>query len=77
MYIFLKVVGKIINLMSNDPSVQVKDTAAWTIGRICEHTPTAVLQTQDDTLAQLLQALVMGLGREPRVATNVCWVWER
>ena len=71
--------------MDSDPSVQVKDTAAWTIGRICEHTPAAVLSppqvgqggvavNRGVVLNQLLQALSVGLSREPRVAANVCWV---
>ena len=65
-------VGKVIALMGNDPSVQVKDSAAWTIGRICEQVPVAVLQ--NEILVHLLQALIVGLNREPRVASNVCWV---
>ncbi len=62
--------------MSNDPSVQVQDTAAWTIGRICEHAPATILQRQDNTLSQLLQTLYVGLSREPRVAANICWVYN-
>ena len=58
--------------MKDDSSVQVKDSAAWTIGRICEQVPTAVLQ--GGVILPLLQALDSGLDREPRVATNVCWV---
>ena len=58
--------------MKSDESIQVKDSAAWTVGRICEQVPTAVLRT--DVLTHLLQALASGLDREPRVATNVCWV---
>lgn len=66
--------------MSEDPSVQVKDTAAWTIGRICEHTPAAVLQIPEGQVEGtsnfnlLLPALCVGLSKEPRVAANVCWV---
>ena len=62
--------------MSDDQSVQVQDTAAWTIGRICEHTPATILQTGDQTMVKLLQALYVGLGREPRVAANICWVGD-
>lgn len=68
------VVGKVIALMGNDPSVQVKDSAAWTIGRICEQVPVAVLQ--NEILVHLLQALIVGLNREPRVASNVCWAFS-
>ena len=55
-----------------DSSVIVRDTGAWTIGRICEILPDAVIQEQ--YLNPLLGALVEGLGTEPRVASNVCWV---
>ena len=61
----------LINLM-NDPSVQVRDSVAWTIGRVCEHIPSAVLN--DQYVLKLLEGLCAGLLGEPRVATNVCWV---
>lgn len=54
-----------------DASVIVRDTAAWTIGRICECVPEAVLN--EATLQPLLEGLVIGLSAEPRVATNACW----
>ena len=55
-----------------DPSVAVRDTTAWTVGRICEIVPEAVLN--EHFLTPLLHALVEGLMAEPRVASNVCWV---
>lgn len=55
-----------------DQSVVVRDTGAWTIGRVCEILPDAVINEQ--FLGPLLQALVEGLNTEPRVASNVCWV---
>ena len=54
-----------------DPSVIVRDTAAWTIGRICESVPEAVIN--EATLQSLLEGLVIGLSSEARVATNACW----
>lgn len=61
----------LINLLK-DPSVVVRDTAAWTLGRVCELLPdTAVNEAY---LKPLLEGLVDGLGSEPRVAANVCWV---
>lgn len=54
-----------------DQSVIVRNTAAWTIGRICESVPEAVIN--EATLQSLLEGLVMGLAAEPRVATNACW----
>lgn len=56
-----------------DPSVVVKDTAAWTIGRVCElHSEAAINAIY---LKPLLEALVNGLSAEPRVASNVCWAF--
>ncbi len=66
-----QVISSLIGLM-DDPNIQVKDSAAWTLGRVCEHVPEAVLNEQ--YLLPLLKALVGGLKGEPRVATNVCWV---
>lgn len=60
-----------IKLMK-DPSVVVRDTTAWTMGRICELLPEAAINEM--YLAPLLQCLIEGLGAEPRVASNVCWV---
>jgi len=62
----------LIELM-HDSSVVVKDTAAWTIGRVCEmHSEAAI---NDVYLKPLLEALVNGLSAEPRVAANVCWAF--
>ena len=60
-------------LLLKDESVAVKDTAAWTIGRVCELNGEAALK--DEYLQQLLEALVAGLSAEPRVASNVCWAF--
>ena len=58
-----------------DTSVVVRDTAAWTVGRVCEILPEAVIN--EHFLNPLLHAMVEGLNAEPRVAANVCWVsWK-
>lgn len=57
-----------------DPSVVVRDTAAWTVGRMCEILPDAVINEQ--YLNPLLHSLVEGLSAEPRVAANVCWAFS-
>lgn len=62
-----------IELMS-DESVVVRDTVAWTIGRVCELNPEAVVN--ENYLKPLLEALVKGLSAEPRVASNVCWAFN-
>lgn len=61
----------LIELMK-DPSVVVRDTTAWTVGRICDLLPEAAIN--ELYLNPLLQCLIEGLGAEPRVASNVCWV---
>ncbi|XP_034302242.1 importin subunit beta-1 isoform X3 [Magallana gigas] len=57
-----------------DASVVVRDTAAWTVGRVCEILPDAVINEQ--CLQPLLQAMVEGLAAEPRVASNICWAFS-
>lgn len=56
-----------------DSSVAVRDTAAWTFGRICEMVPEAAIN--ETYLKPLLESLVNGLKAEPRVAANVCWAF--
>ena len=55
-----------------DQSIVVRDTSAWTVGRVCEILPDAVIN--EHFLNPLLHAMVEGLTAEPRVASNVCWV---
>lgn len=57
-----------------DASVVVRDTAAWTFGRICEVIPEAAIN--EKYLKALLESLVNGLKAEPRVAANVCWAFS-
>lgn len=52
-----------------DQSPQVKDTTAWTIGRICEFVP----ETTEQCLPQLMTALLESLTDTPKVSSNVCW----
>ncbi|CAF0896665.1 unnamed protein product [Didymodactylos carnosus] len=55
----------------HDQRVAVRDTTAWTIGRIFEFVSQAVMN--DQLLRGILTALVAGLSDVPRVATNICW----
>ncbi len=57
-----------------DNNVNVRDTTAWTIGRICEVIPQSAIDQQ--FLEPLLTALVNQLKTEPRVAANVCWAFN-
>ncbi|CAH0389883.1 unnamed protein product [Bemisia tabaci] len=56
-----------------DNSIPVRDTTAWTIGRICDIIPDVAIS--EDYLKPLLKALVSGLEAEARVAANVCWAF--
>ena len=49
----------------------VRDSAAWTIGRVCETCPMVVVMPE--ALTPLLPALSSAITMEPRVATNACW----
>ena len=60
----------LINLMT-DESVVVRDSVAWTLGRICELLPQVVIE---NNLQLLVETLLTSLEAEPRVAANVCWV---
>lgn len=51
----------------------MRDTAAWTFGRICEIIPEAAIN--ETFLKPLLESLITGLKAEPRVAANVCWAF--
>lgn len=48
----------------------VKDTAAWTIGRICDVLPETV---DDNVLPNLMRVLHEALSDEPKIAAHVCW----
>lgn len=60
----------LIDMMA-DSNEHVKDTTAWTLGRICD----LLIQTvkPDVHLHPLISALVAGLSDSPRIVTNCCW----
>ncbi|KAJ3711841.1 armadillo-type protein [Lentinula guzmanii] len=60
----------LINMMA-DTNVHVKDTTAWTLGRICDILITVV--KPDVHLHPLISALVGGLQDSPRIVVNCCW----
>lgn len=62
--------GILVNMLK-DPVLQVKDTAAWTLGRISDLVVGAIdIESQ---LPLVIQALLLGLQDNPRVAVNCCW----
>lgn len=64
----------LVRMLKNDPSVPVRDTCAWTIGRVCERLPQTIIMHPE--CMQLIQALLLSLNSDPRVATNACWAFS-
>ncbi|KAH7341815.1 armadillo-type protein [Rhizoctonia solani] len=60
----------LISMMS-DSNAAVKDTTAWTLGRICELLVGSV--NIESQLQALVTALVIGLEDRPRIIANSCW----
>jgi importin subunit beta-1 len=57
--------------MMTDQNLHVKDTTAWTLGRICDLLITTI--KPDVHLHPLISALVNGLQDSPRIIANCCW----
>jgi importin subunit beta-1 len=57
--------------MMEDSSVQVKDSAAYALGRICEAVSEAIDPTEH--LQPLITALFGGLSSHPKMASSCCW----
>lgn len=70
--IFICLIEKVSEIYPPNLQVNVRDTTAWTIGRVLEICPAIV--NNAELRDSLLGAMSQGLGQEPRVATNVCWV---
>jgi len=58
--------------LMRDPVLSVKDTAAWTLGRISDLLVSAL--QPEGNLQAIITAVVNGLSDSPRVAANCCWV---
>lgn len=63
-------IGALIGMMSSDPSMQVRDTVAWTLSRIVD----IMLDTINPNahLDNLISALVLGLQASPRIVNSCC-----
>lgn len=62
--------GLLIDMMQ-DANPHVKDTTAWTLGRICD---ILVVTIKPEThLHHLVRALVTALDDNPRIACNAAW----
>ncbi|KAI9675659.1 MAG: karyopherin beta [Caeruleum heppii] len=57
--------------MMDDKVVQVKDSAAYALGRICESVPDAI--DASTHLPSLITSLFGGLSSNPKMAASCCW----
>lgn len=57
--------------MMNDQSVQVRDSAAFALGRICEAVSDSI--DPQEHLQSLISALFQGLASHPKMASSCCW----
>ncbi|THH07579.1 hypothetical protein EW145_g3285 [Phellinidium pouzarii] len=57
--------------MTRDENILVKDSVAWTLGRICDLLIIAL--KPDEHLHPLVSALVSALDDKPRIVANCCW----
>lgn len=61
----------ILIAMMEDPVIQVKDSAAFALGRACECCPEAIEPAAQ--LQPLITALFNGLASHPKMAASCCW----
>ncbi|KIW04872.1 hypothetical protein, variant [Verruconis gallopava] len=61
----------ILIAMMDDPVIQVKDSAAYALGRACECCPEAIEPAAQ--LQPLITALFNGLASHPKMAASCCW----
>ncbi|ORX58978.1 ARM repeat-containing protein [Hesseltinella vesiculosa] len=61
----------ILITMMSDSVPNVRDTVAWTLGRVCEHISQAI--KVDVYLDELVRAILRGLQDNPRIVGNCCW----
>lgn len=57
--------------MMDDPVLQVKDSTAYALGRICETASESIDPTVH--LTPLIQSLFNGLSSNPKMASSCCW----
>ena len=57
--------------MMDDPVIQVKDSAAFALGRICENVADSI--DAGEHLRPLIGALFSGLTSSPKMAGSCCW----
>lgn len=60
----------LVGLMSDASSEHVKESATWTIGRVCQLHPLAI---RGDPFNHIMQALLKSTTDIPKVSANACW----
>eukprot|EP00871_Galdieria_phlegrea_P004807 jgi/Galph1/5327/GphlegSOOS_G3958.1 len=61
----------LLNLLTRDSHVAVRDTSAWTLGRVCSISK----EVTRKYLQPLMEAALHALHDEPRVASNAAWIF--
>lgn len=61
----------LITMLTDDTEARVKDTTAWTLGRICEVLSDCV--QPESHLVNLMRALLAGLRDEVKIAASCAW----
>ncbi|KAI8799278.1 karyopherin Kap95 [Cladochytrium replicatum] len=66
---------KLINKLTTDANVHIRDTTAWTLGQVCQHIPEAVESHLESLIGALLggPATPRGLRDDARVGLNCAW----
>ena len=54
----------------SDPVSNVKDTAAWTLGRICENLLDVI---QEQEFKSIISAIIGGVADTPKIAASCSW----
>ena len=54
-----------------DDAIQVRDSAAYALGRVCDLLPDSI--DQQSQLPGLIEALFAGLASNPKMAASCCW----
>jgi importin subunit beta-1 len=66
-----QILPTLLQRLTTDAHSHVKDTSAWTVGKICELQGDCI---HDNQLEMLTTSLLRGLMDDPKIAANCAWV---
>lgn len=69
----VKILPILLNTLSKDPHVNVRDTTAWTLGQVCGFYGT---KFPKNVMESIVKIGVHCLAAEPKVANNACFVFH-